>query len=240
MPMIDDAVTWAENIANDNSHGYAQDKRNGNPDYDCSSFIGTALNQASFSVSKTSTTVNLYEQLKACGFVDFTITSPRKRGDIFLTPAHHVVMCTDANNIVHASINEKGATKNGKAGDQTGKEICVRSFYTPKYGWKYHLRYTGNNSESSKADKYYIVGKTYTLKSNVNVRKGHSATSDLVGYNALTADGKKHDKDRNGSLDKGTVITCKEVYEASDYTWIRCPSGWLAAYNKREGKRYIE
>lgn len=40
--------------------------------------------------------------------------------------------------IVHASINEKGKTKGGLAGDQTGKEVCTRSWYDK--GWDAVLR----------------------------------------------------------------------------------------------------
>ena len=64
MPDIEKAVKYMEDIANDNTHGYAQDHRNGDPDYDCSSLVGTALNVAGFNVSKGSTTRNLYQQLK--------------------------------------------------------------------------------------------------------------------------------------------------------------------------------
>ena len=32
-------VEWAKNIAADDSHGYSQPRRNGNPDYDCSSLV---------------------------------------------------------------------------------------------------------------------------------------------------------------------------------------------------------
>lgn len=31
--------------------------------------------------------------------------------------------------IAHASIDENGCTRNGQAGDQTGREVCVRSWY---------------------------------------------------------------------------------------------------------------
>ena len=126
--------------ANDNSHGYDQAKRNA-PDYDCSSLVGTALNKAGFNVSKFSWTGNLYQQLINAGFKTVGINEARLPGDIFLTPGKHTVMCVDANNIVHASINEKGTITGGQTGDQTGKEICIRSFYTPTYGWKYHLRH---------------------------------------------------------------------------------------------------
>lgn len=65
---IEKAVKWMENLAKDNTHGYDQTHRNG-PDYDCSSSIGTALNKAGFNVNPSSTTRNLYAQLKAEGFV---------------------------------------------------------------------------------------------------------------------------------------------------------------------------
>ena len=140
---LNKAVSWAVGIARDDSHGYDQEHRNG-PDYDCSSFAGTALHNAGFPVSPYSTTRNLVPQLRAAGFVD--CKPPYKKGDIHITPGHHVVMSIDASSIVHASINEKNDITGGKTGDQTGREICTRSFYTPQYGWGYHLRYAGSSA----------------------------------------------------------------------------------------------
>lgn len=37
--------------------------------------------------------------------------------------------------IGHASIDENGFAKNGTAGDQTGKEVCIRSWYNHTKGW---------------------------------------------------------------------------------------------------------
>ena len=45
MTKIEKAVTWALAIANDNTHGYDQQYRWG-PDYDCSSLIISAWQQA--------------------------------------------------------------------------------------------------------------------------------------------------------------------------------------------------
>lgn len=42
--------------------------------------------------------------------------------------------------IGHASIAEHGGTKNGQAGDQTGKEVCTRNWYSKP--WQYMLRPT--------------------------------------------------------------------------------------------------
>ena len=40
--------------------------------------------------------------------------------------------------IGHASIDENGNATGGKAGDQTGKELCTRDWYTK--GWNVLLR----------------------------------------------------------------------------------------------------
>lgn len=138
---IEKAVQWAVAIANDSSHGYSQSSRLGNPDYDCSSFVATALHNAGFNIAVDSYTGNLFSRLKAIGYIMTSVNGERKRGDIFLTPGKHVVMCVNSSTIVHASIGENGKIRNTKPGDQTGKEICTRSFYTPSYGWKYHLTY---------------------------------------------------------------------------------------------------
>ena len=61
MSKIENAVAWAEQIAADDRHGYSQVHRN-SPDYDCSSFVGTALANAGFPISIYSTTRNLGEQ----------------------------------------------------------------------------------------------------------------------------------------------------------------------------------
>ena len=77
----------------------------------------------------------------------------------------------------------------------------------------------------------YKKGCTYTLLDNMMVRKNPLRTSPLVGYNGLTVDGKKHDKNKNGALDKGTIVTCKDVYYYSDEVWIKIPSGWVCGYD---------
>ena len=46
MTVIESAVAWAIGTANNNAHGYSQANRWGNPDYDCSSFVITAYEQA--------------------------------------------------------------------------------------------------------------------------------------------------------------------------------------------------
>lgn len=146
MNKIEKAVEWAEQIAADDRHGYSQVHRN-SPDYDCSSFVGTALAKAGFPVSIYSTTRNLGEQLENAGFVP--CGHPWKCGDIHLASGHHVTMSVDATHIVHASQSENGGI-DGQTGDQTGKEICVRSYYDLPYGNTVHYRYAGAADEPPK------------------------------------------------------------------------------------------
>lgn len=154
MTKIETAVAWAEQIAADNRHGYSQVNRN-SPDYDCSSLVGTALCKGGFAVSEYSTTRNLESQLIKCGFKK--CHAPWKRGDIHLAAGHHVTMSVNASQIVHASQSENGGI-DGKTGDQTGKEICIRSYYDLPYSNLVHYRYAGNeeppkiNPELSKVE----------------------------------------------------------------------------------------
>lgn len=158
MPDITKAVETAKKIAADNSHGYDQEERLGNPDYDCSSFVSKCLRDAGFNVARDSWTGNLYSQLIKCGFKNVNGASV-KAGDIFLTPERHVVIVVSPTKIAHASLNEKGKITGGEPGDQTGKEICIRSFYTPSYGWKYHLRYEPDEPEVETGTGSYIAPK---------------------------------------------------------------------------------
>ena len=146
MPNIMKAVQFMIDTAKDDIHGYDQTYRNG-PDYDCSSLVGTALHEAGFNVSPYSWTGNIEKQLRAAGFVD--CKAPWKAGDVHLKRNKHVAMSISRSKIIHASINELGMVKGGKTGDQTGKEICIRSYYEYSGGWDVHLRYVGENTKVS-------------------------------------------------------------------------------------------
>lgn len=203
MSNIEKAVSFMIDIAKDDSHGYDQIHRTGGTDYDCSSLVGTALNQAGFNVKKSSTTRTLRAQLLACGFKTVSVGGARKRGDIFLKEGHHVVMCTDANNIVHASINEKGKTTGGKPGDQTGKEICVRSFYNYKGGWDYHFRF-------SDAISTQPTTKPSTTPKNDLVALGQQHTINYTGHN-IGVDG------MYGPQTRANIVRCFQVAMNHDY-----------------------
>lgn len=181
MPDIETAVLWAIGVAADNSHGYSQVHRN-SPDYDCSSFVGTALSKADFAVSEYSTTRNLESQLIKCGFKK--CYAPWKRGDIHLAAGHHVTMSTDASHIVHASQSENGGI-DGESGDQTGKEICIRTYYNLPYSNLVHYRYGGKaNSqidtlEPARSFDRKIAG-AYHTNDRYNLRVGAGMNKRVI------------------------------------------------------------
>ena len=330
MSKIENAVAMAEAIAQDDSHGYDQVDRWGSPDYDCSGLIISCLEKAGIPAKTAGATYtgNMPDVLPKIGFKDVKSSVNLKtgsgmlRGDLLHGKGHVAFYCGNGK-IVHASINEKGKTTGGKPGDQTGKEICIRSYYNKP--WLHVYRYTGetagsiptvsaisylrkgdsgaevlemqkmligigfscgkygadgdfgNDTENAllafqemygleKDGKYgqeskaklvsvynsklasdvpekddapsYIPGRTYTLQVELKVRTGPGTENAAKKHSQLTEDGQKHDKDNDGCLDSGTVVTCKAVQKVGKDIWIESPSGWLAAYY--DGRVFIK
>lgn len=111
--------------------------------------------------------------------------------------------------------------------------------YAKEYkGW-ICLKYTKKESESSAdADCIFKVGNTYILQANMVVRTGAGTNYRAKAHSELTADGQKHDKDKNGCLDKGTRVSCRKVKTIDDQIWILTPSGWICA--KNGSKLYVK
>lgn len=97
---------------------------------------------------------------------------------------------------------------------------------------------SGSGNKTTSGAPSYKVGNTYTLQSNMVVRTGAGTNYRAKKHSELTADGRKHDKDKNGCLDKGTRITCQQVKKSGSNIWIKCPSGWIAAYYNK--KTYVK
>ena len=113
-------VKWALAIADDDSHGYSQIHRNGDPDYDCSSFIWYALNQAGFDVgSYAFATPSMPSVLQAAGFEMFDINSGTQLepGDILLRDGHTEIYIGDGKT-VGAHCDENCGITGPLGGDQ--------------------------------------------------------------------------------------------------------------------------
>ena len=186
MSKIEQAVQWAVDIADHNAHGYDQNKRWG-MDYDCSSLVISAFEQAGVPVrqSGASYTGNMYDVFKKCGFIDVTestiLSSGKgmKRGDVLLRPYSHTAIHIGDNRLVHASLNENGKISGGQSGDQTGKEICIRSYYNKP--WKYILRYSeGNKNQGQQVSKQLLVDGFWGQKTTLRLQEIFQTKRDGV------------------------------------------------------------
>lgn len=158
-----DAVSFAVNIANDNSHGYSQRIRslyeiNIPKSFDCSSLALTAYyyaflkngltKQARYLKENCSYTGNMLKMLNA-GFEvvarNQTAHAKMIKGDLELNTTHHVAMAIDKNNIVHARSSER--TTNTR--DDSGNEIRTQPWYLYSHGWTHRLRFTGKGIDFS-------------------------------------------------------------------------------------------
>lgn len=164
MSIVEKAISYMEAIAADNSHGYDQARRWG-PDYDCSSLVITAWQQAGVPVMDRGaiTTRNMYSVFTACGFVDVTAKVDRGsgsgllRGDVLLNHRDHVAMYCGNGKEVEASINEFGGVVGGQTGDQ-GNEILVRDYRN--YPWDCVLRWPEDPNKCTFTVEVLRAGQT--------------------------------------------------------------------------------
>lgn len=141
MTKSDRAVQIALEIARDNKHGYSQESRWGQ-DYDCSSFVITAWEDAGVPVKTNGATYtgNMRGAFLRSGFVDVTSEvnlktgGMLKAGDVLLNNRYHTALYVGGGNLVQASSNY-----DGKPGDSSGNEIRERGYYN--YPWDCVLRF---------------------------------------------------------------------------------------------------
>lgn len=151
MSKVENAVRWMEQIAADDSHGYSQTNRWG-PDYDCSSFVITAFQNAGIPVKEKGAnfTGNMKAVFTSCGFKDVTNMVNKatgaglERGDVLLNTLFHVAVYQGNGKLVHARSNDLRFA----SGDQNGKEIVKDQKYF-NYPWNYVLRYVGEDNATA-------------------------------------------------------------------------------------------
>ena len=148
--IIKKALDWALETAKDNTHGYSQAVRWG-PDYDCSSFIISAYENAGLKVKEAgaSYTGNMRDAFEKCGFGAYPRqpVSKLEPGDVLLNERHHAVMYIGNRKVVAARSSDGFP----QSGDQSSREICIQDYYDwPDGGWDCVLRYAPQvNSEQS-------------------------------------------------------------------------------------------
>ena len=229
--IIDDAVDFAVQMANDNTHGYSQVVRSlynisAPKSFDCSSLVLTAYyyafmknglsEQAAFLKQNCGYTGNML-QMKKCGFevvaTKQTAHARMKKGDVELADNNpdgsnsHVALAIDGDNIVHARSSE--GTKNTI--DDSGNEIRIQPWYLYSRGWTHRLRFTGKGIDFTEltgtatttpaSTPTTTKGDKYMFEPKT-VKNGSTGTSVLLLQEILAARGFKGKNGKELTLDR--------------------------------------
>ena len=133
-------------IANDDSHGYAQDSRwpEEGDDFDCASLTYWAAYKAGYNVTigpgGVHYTGTIIPDFTAAGFrcdVFDGNLGDLEKGDILLNEQNHVAVYIGDGQLAEASMNSFGGIVGDTPGDQTGWEIHICNVYN--YPWTHVL-----------------------------------------------------------------------------------------------------
>lgn len=226
--IINSAVQWAVDIANDDSHQYSQRTRWG-PHYDCSSFVISAYEQAGVPVKTNGATYtgDMKEAFLNCDFEDVTSQcnldtgSGLKKGDVLLNETgkgstgngHATLVQNDGGTTVEARGVSYGIVSN----------VSYRN-----YPWDCVLRYTKNFADGGNYPKI-LLNPGHGKQRNGNTDPGASGcgyteaelTRELVnlvadklnGYAEVTVwDVEKDIFDYQPSLDYSSYDWCLSIH----------------------------
>ncbi len=139
---VERALQSAFQIAGDDTHGYSQQRRWGNPDYDCSSFVISCWQNAGVDVRGAGAgyTGNMRRAFTSTGLFEWVPGNPRvedlRPGDVLLNESVHTEMYIGDGKMIGAH-----GDRDGRGGDSGGKEINVVNYHG---GWQGYLRYIGD------------------------------------------------------------------------------------------------
>lgn len=193
MGVIDKAVSWAVNIANDDSYKYVWGGWGASDGgYDCGHFVITAYRQASIDTG-ASYTGDMYSCFTAKGFKDVTSScnlstgAGMKKGDVLLNTANHAAMVQiDGGTTVEARGKSYGIVAN----------VTYRN-----YPWDFVLRYPESASESS-------PGVSLSPKATITVPEGLGKYYTYMRWDAIT----------NMDTEQGRLIkTAGKNYDSEGY-----------------------
>ncbi len=135
-------LTKAIEIAQDDTHGYSQQTRYGNPNYDCSSFVITCWDSAGTGVKAAGakTTHNMRKAFTSTGLFEWIPGNPKvedlRPGDVLLNETKHTEMYIGEGFMVGAHGDFDNVN-----GDGNGRELGVCPY---SGAWEGILRYKGD------------------------------------------------------------------------------------------------
>ena len=152
---VENAIRAALAIADDDSHGYSQTYRQGNPDYDCSSLVCSVFHDAGFtSINRWGYTGSMEADFVNAGFtkitgIDFSTPASLQRGDVLWkrnSDGGHTEIYLDDGKMVGAHWDN-----NHPAGGDQGGEITVAN-YSNSSGWMAVFRFGEPPAETFEFD----------------------------------------------------------------------------------------
>lgn len=199
--VIENAISWALGIADDDSHGYSQlqNRRWGNPDYDCSTFVITAFANAGCDVEGATYTGNMRSVFENAGFtwipksqIDLSNSSQLVRGDILLNEANHTEIYIGNNQRVGAHTGTYDIYERNSPGDNNGREISIYN-YSNSSNWDGVLRYNDEPDYVNVGDDFYayIINTASWLlatndNGNVNVSQESNSLNQVWHFSRLS------------------------------------------------------
>lgn len=231
---VRDAITWAIGIVENPKHGYDQTNR-WSPDYDCSSFVIMAYENAGVkvkSVGGATYTKNMKSGFTKCGFKDVASKVNLQTGkgliigDVLLKAGYHTAIYLGNGKIAHASLNENGQITGGKTGDQAS-EIRIQSYFFDN--WDTVLRYEKIESPS-------VTVETTNKKLNESVKWNGVVTASAL--NVRTWAGTNNKTVSFSPLKKNAIVgVCDSIKALDGSTW------YYIKYNGKHGfvsSKYIK
>lgn len=141
------------------------------------------------------------------------------------------VTTIEGNTSVTSNDNGGAVMRRTRSYGTVGSSWYILGFMRPDWAQ------TGNGtvskpSNSKPATKNEGTG-TYTVTaSELCVRTGAGTNYRVKKHSELTADGRKHDADKDGAISKGTRVTVSQTKVVDGDTWGKIPSGWIClVYN---------
>lgn len=183
MTKVEYAVQWCISIANDNSHGYdwthTTAKRWG-PDYDCSSLIIQAYENAGVPVKQAGAT-RTYDMLAAfqkCGFIVVQGWNRQTgagliRGDVLLNVQNHTEICIGNGQLLKAS-----SDYDRRQGDSSGNEIKIGGYYS--FPWDYALRYSHQDEQYTGTATSFTTAFQYAQTGEYSINPDYTEINSYI------------------------------------------------------------
>lgn len=200
-PVSEHIASFAEAVALDDSHGYSQARRTGNPDYDCSSLVYYAVTKGAgvnLGQPYPFATPSMKSVLTRSGFTHLSWSgNPKdavnqlKRGDIIVNPSTHTEVYVGGGLFAGARHATPQGIEDGNPGDQgkgAKQEIGISSGISTNLYDVY--RYSGDTTNTN-SDSGQTVAAVWSSPSSSAC---HPAAADASAVSALVPKDLTHAK----------------------------------------------